>query len=330
MNIPPSVGSALDIAVRELALDAERTADAICEYVVKIIREQNQHGAILGLSGGIDSAVLLAHLAKALPTAQIHAIYLPAAESDPEIGESSRCAARHFGVTLEEMNIEPLQDESGQNSSPSGSAPALSRFWHALYEKLAGEPIYLTCLRHRFTGMRPGGWRKKLYRATLKRTLGGFGNKHITRRRVLEEKAREKNFLLFGAANHTEWLTAWFVKNGVDDLYYQPIAGLYKIQVRQMAEYLGVPERIRNQKPSADMRRGLTDDITLGATYPEIDLVLDHARGGVHRDVLTQAGIGPKKIAHITAMARYAVCKHDSPHDPPPVDGGHNGGFRRA
>jgi NAD+ synthase len=86
----------------------------------------------------------------------------------------------------------------------------------------------------------------------------------------LESKARAQNWLLLGAANRSEWETGWFVKDGVDDLPYQPLMGLYKTQVRQLGRYLGVPGEIQQQVPSPDMMRGISDEYALGMSYSTI------------------------------------------------------------
>ena len=76
----------------------------------------------------------------------------------------------------------------------------------------------------------------------------------------MERLAKERNLSLIGAANLSECEVGWFVKDGIDDLPVQPMAGLYKTQVRQLAKTLDLPEPVRTQLPSPDMAKGVTDE----------------------------------------------------------------------
>jgi len=70
-----------------------------------------------------------------------------------------------------------------------------------------------------------------------------------------------------GTANRSEYLVGWFVKDGIDDLPFSPLIGLYKTQVRQLSEFLGLPFKIRNRLASPDMVKGITDEFALGISY---------------------------------------------------------------
>ena len=80
---------------------------------------------------------------------------------------------------------------------------------------------------------------------------------------------------IIGAANRSEGMTGWFVPGGADDMPFQPLMGLYKTQVRQLARHLEVPVEIIRQAPSPDMMRGVTDEVALGIAYEKLDIVLD-------------------------------------------------------
>jgi len=65
----------------------------------------------------------------------------------------------------------------------------------------------------------------------------------------------------------SERLIGFYVKYGDDVCDVAPIAHLYKTEVRQLSEYLSVPEDIRNRPPSPDLIPGITDEYSLGVNY---------------------------------------------------------------
>ena len=80
--------------------------------------------------------------------------------------------------------------------------------------------------------------------------------------------------IVIGTSNKTELLLGYGTKFGdmAADIY--PIGDLYKTQVWQLAEHVGIPTEIIRKKPSAGLWKGQTDEEELGHTYYEIDRVL--------------------------------------------------------
>ncbi len=86
--------------------------------------------------------------------------------------------------------------------------------------------------------------------------------------------ANLENRIVIGTTNKTELLLGYGTKYGdlAADIY--PIADLYKTQVWQLAEYVGIPTEIVKKKPTAGLWKGQTDEEELGHTYQEIDKIL--------------------------------------------------------
>jgi len=166
------------------------------------------------------------------------------------------------------------------------------------------------------------------YRAIIRQPEAGLNARHIYRRQVLEAKARERNLLLLGAANRSEWFVGWFVKDGIDDLPIQPLKGLYKTQIRQLAAFLGVPAGVVEQAPSPDMMKGISDEFALGIRYSKIDLVLDYLEGGLSKESILAAGSTRKEIRLVQEMKRHSEWKRAGTQAPPPVTGSLPGGLR--
>ena len=80
--------------------------------------------------------------------------------------------------------------------------------------------------------------------------------------------------LAMGTSNKTEFLLGYSTIYGDSGVALQPIADLYKAQVRQLSRALGVPRSILDKPPSADLWEGQTDEDELGFTYNDVDQVL--------------------------------------------------------
>ncbi len=101
------------------------------------------------------------------------------------------------------------------------------------------------------------------------------GNKMARERMSIlyDFSAREKAIIL-GTSNKTELLLGYGTIHGDMACGINPLGDLYKTQIKQLAEHLQVPEKIRNKTPTAGLWPGQTDEGELGLTYDEIDKIL--------------------------------------------------------
>ena len=79
------------------------------------------------------------------------------------------------------------------------------------------------------------------------------------------------NFLVVGAENKSELTVGYFTKYGDGGADLWPIGDLVKRQVRELASYLGIPQRIIDKEPAAGLWSGQTDEQEMGITYDELD-----------------------------------------------------------
>jgi NAD+ synthase len=91
---------------------------------------------------------------------------------------------------------------------------------------------------------------------------------------VLYDQSAAFRALPIGTSNKTETLLGYTTIYGDNAAGVQPIADLYKAQVRQLARALGVPSSVIDKPPSADLWAGQTDEDELGFTYDLADQVL--------------------------------------------------------
>ncbi|MCJ7692774.1 MAG: NAD(+) synthase, partial [Sedimentisphaerales bacterium] len=183
-------------------------------------------------------------------------------------------------------------------------------FGTRMHRILCGELPFLSTLhKGSFGGSRI---RRFLYNNTVRHVESGFNARHIYRRKYLEDKAVTGNGLVLGAANRSECMVGWFVKDGVDDMPFSPLNRLYKTQVWQLAGYLGLPGRIRRQIPSPDMAKGITDEHAMGISYKDLDVILHGLENEFSEEQIVGAGVTRRQISHVRRMHELSAWKRTS------------------
>jgi NAD+ synthase len=92
----------------------------------------------------------------------------------------------------------------------------------------------------------------------------------------LYDYSSKHHALVIGTSNKTELMLGYGTIFGDLASAINPIGDLYKTQIWQLAEYLGVPKDIIEKPPSADLWTGQTDEEEIGYTYDKIDALLYH------------------------------------------------------
>jgi NAD+ synthase len=317
-----------------LRIDEARTLEGLKTYFRKIFHEQNADAVLLGLSGGMDSCLLAAIAVQALGKRSVHAAYLYDRVSSVPLRKNARLVSEWLEIELKEKSIDPLMRELGVYSSSdmrvTSFSGSLNRFLQKVYCLIHDESPFISSLRKGRAAASRGDGLSENMRSVTSLIEAGFNLRHVYRRRFLEAEADKRNCVLLGAANRTEWLTGWFVRGGVDDLPDQPLIGLYKTQIRQLAASLNLPSEVQTATPSPDMMKGITDEFALGASYDHIDLVLDFLEGGAAKNDIIEAGVTEAEIRLVERMKNLSAWKRSTQLHPPPVDGGPLGGLRLA
>lgn len=87
--------------------------------------------------------------------------------------------------------------------------------------------------------------------------------------------ANSLNYLVGGSSNRSELLVGYFTKYGDSGVDLLPIAHLTKTEVREIARFLGIPEKIITKPPSAGLWQGQTDEAEMGVSYSQIDRFIE-------------------------------------------------------
>lgn len=221
--------------------------------------------AVLGLSGGIDSALVCHLAAEALGPQNVYAICMPYKSSNPESEAHARLVAEASGVNFSVVQITPMVD--------------------AYFEQFPDAD-----------SMRRGN---KMARERMT---------------ILFDHSALRGGLVLGTSNKTELLLGYGTLYGDMASALNPIGDLYKTQVWQLSEEVGVPRPVIEKQPSADLWAGQTDEQELGFSYREVDqLLFRMVDQRATPQELTTAGFSPEFVGTVYGRVQNSHFKRRLP-----------------
>lgn len=250
--------------------------------------------AVVGVSGGVDSAVVAALAAEAFGPERVLGLHTPYRWSSPDSLADAKALAERFGFGLEVVPITAQIDAyyslSSQGalppSTPGGSSQAAS-------STQGGPP--------------PAAKKPEVDRIRI-------GNKMARERKSIEFDRAWPDGVVLGTSNKTELLLGYGTWYGDMASSLNPVGDLYKTQLRELATEVGVPERIVRKVPTAELWEGQTDEDELGFTYPQADLILYHmVDRRLRPEELVGAGFDAALVRRIREMVRRSHYKRVMP-----------------
>ncbi|MEM3506168.1 MAG: NAD+ synthase [Candidatus Bathyarchaeia archaeon] len=211
-------------------IDFEKIVEEVTGFIIKIVKEANANGVVIGLSGGVDSSVVATLCAQGLGKDKVLGILMPTEFTPKEDIKDAMDIAKWLGIEIKIVNIQGITEE----------------FFKALNidEKDTKQRIPMANIRAR------------------------------VRMIILYYYANLRNYLVAGTSDRSEILIGYFTKYGDGGVDFFPIAHLYKTQVRKLAEYLGIPQKIAHKPSSPQLYPGhrVTDELPID--YEKLDLIL--------------------------------------------------------
>jgi NAD+ synthase len=131
---------------------------------------------------------------------------------------------------------------------------------------------------------------------------------------LLYQKANSMNRLVLGTGNKSELMVGYFTKYGDGGSDLLPIGDIYKTQIVEMAEFLGLPKEIIIKPPSAGLWEGQTDEVELGISYQELDSILLGIELSMDDDQISERTKHPvSEVARIRSMVKRTAHKRKTP-----------------
>ena len=241
-----------------LRINGEVEADKISGFIRDQTLSLHRDGIIIGLSGGVDSALCAALSVKAISKDKVLGLMLPDKESSPQSAELATQQAQRIGIRTQLVDITPVLEAFGTYEKRDAVAksvfPEFSKR-HKLKITLPSDILNKDSLNFfTLTVVDPEGAAKsaRLNNEQARGIIAATCTKHRTRMMAQYYFAEKNNFLVCGTTNKSEALQGLFVKYGDGGVDIEPIAHLYKNQVFQLAEHLGVIKEILERAPSPD------------------------------------------------------------------------------
>jgi NAD+ synthase len=242
-----------------LEIDPLREIPRVCDFIREItLKRFKRRGAVVGLSGGVDSAVIASLCVEALGAEKVLGLVLPERESNPVSQEYALKQAGRLGIQALTIEITGILECLGlygeRDAVIRGLLPdfdASSRFHVTLPQNLLDKD---RINYHTITVQGPECKRreKRLSSRDWLKIAACQNMKQRIRMVQLYHHAERNNYLVAGTTNKTELLQGFYVKFGDGGVDIEPIAHLYKTQVFQLARELGVIEEIIRREPSPD------------------------------------------------------------------------------
>ncbi|QDT95998.1 NAD(+) synthase [Gimesia aquarii] len=279
----------------DCATETERIVQWMRETVRKTMRKK---GAVLGLSGGIDSSVVTALCARAFGKDRVLGIMMPEHDTKDESLTYGQLLADHFDVEAIVENISPMLQGAGcyerRDAAIKQVIPEYEPDWKSkivlpnLLEE-GGYRVFSVVVQT------PSGEliKKRLPLSAYQTIVAATNFKQRCRKMMEYYHADRLNYAVPGTPNRLEYDQGFFVKNGDGAADLKPIAHLYKTQVYQLAAYLDVPELICMRPPTTDTYslEQSQEEFYFAVSYDKLDCCLYGLNHGFSAESVAE-GIG--------------------------------------
>ncbi|MCF7928189.1 MAG: NAD(+) synthase [Spirochaetales bacterium] len=239
--------------------------ERISSFIEQTVEQHDFDGALIGISGGIDSAVAGAIAVKALGPDRVKGLLLPERDSARVTRSDSKLVCRHLGISRRTRTISGALRRLGVYRLEPPALFAPRRLQERYAARRMNEDAQTDAFLEDLAGR--GGRR-------LREGMAYYRIKHRLRMSLLYFQAEQENLAVLGTTNRSEWLTGFYVKWGDDSSDIEPLLHLYKSEIFNLAELLEIPESIRSKAPSPDLVPGLTDEAAMQISYQKLDRIL--------------------------------------------------------
>lgn len=291
-----------------LKLDYDQEAEKIARTIREVVQKRfKKRGAVVALSGGIDSSVVGALCVRALGKQRVLGLQMPEQDSASETKGLSQLLCDHLGIETVYENISGILDAVGCYRYRDEAIRSVVPEYTSEYKSKIVLPGVMDDDTYRIFSVvvqSPDGEQKKV-RLTPAAYLGivaATNFKQRTRKMLEYFHADRLNYAVTGTPNRLEYDQGFFVKLGDGAADIKPIAHLYKTQVYEMARFLGLPDDICNRPPTTDTYSlaQSQEEFYFSVPYDKMDLCLYGKNHGVSpQDVVDAAGMTSEQVERV-------------------------------
>jgi len=302
-------------AVRELAHSIRQT----------VLQNLRRRGAVVGLSGGVDSSVTAALCVQALGKERVFGVFMPEKDSSDDSLTLGRLLAERLGIPTVVEDIAPALSALGcyrrRDASIRKVIPEYGPGWKSkivLPDLLAGSYYSI----YSIVAQSPAGevHKKRLTPEAYLGVVAATNFKQRTRKMLEYYHADRLWYAVAGTPNRLEYAQGFFVKNGDGSADFKPIAHLYKTQVYQLGWHLGLPEEILRRPPTTDTysMEQSQEEFFFSIRLETLDLCLYGKNHGVNAaEVAAAAGLTVDQVRRIYSNIEAKLASTRYQHMPP-------------
>ena len=289
-----------------LQFDAEHERQRIHARIHEIVVGFRRRGAVVAISGGIDSSVCAALSVGALGASRVFGLLLPERDSSGASTARGRMLAEHLGIAYAVEDIAPALEAIGcyarRDEAIRQVVPQFGEGWRqkiVISGGTRGQFNYFNLVTQSPDGQVT---ERRLPHAAYLQIVAATNFKQRIRKTIEYFHADRLNYAVVGTPNRLEYDQGFFVKNGDGSADLKPIAHLYKSQVYEMARHLGLPDEICAAVPTTDtysLPQG-QDEFYFALPYQQMDLALWAYEHGVPPSALASSlGIAEERAEFV-------------------------------
>jgi len=268
-------------------------AEAVTSHIAEVMRRQlgetlRRRGFVVAISGGVDSSVCAGLAVRAVGKKHVFGIFLPERDSDPESRRLFDETVERLGIPYTIEDISPILDAAGcyrrRDDAIRQVVPEFGDGWRCKLV-MPGNPLESDRLQVTQLAVLPPGGALRTVRlpGDVYRDIVAASNfKQRVRTMLTYYHADRLHYAVLGTPNRLEYDQGFFVKGGDGLADLKPIAHLYKTQVYQLAEHLGVSASVIARMPTTDTYSlpQSQEEFYFALPVREMDLVLYAANEG--------------------------------------------------